>query len=188
MSATDERSDVERLQRFRLERNGICPTKLGMRFDDGGIWVLWREADVIASKLSTAEAERDEAERLLRLAYAMVSNEDAGYQSLKHLRKDHSPELADIAIAFDLSIASLRAEQDTARERIVEQEVAARELGDKWRKMVDVREDELTTLRARVEELEKFTRFFSRNKGSHTAMAIELLERLEPTPDTGEEG
>lgn len=63
---------------------------------------------VCPKRLSRTEDERDEAERLLRLAYAKADDEDLGDESLEHLREGHSTSIHDMSIALDMVVKGFR--------------------------------------------------------------------------------
>ena len=82
----------------------------GKRFVPRDDWT-YIEKTVLAdlrAKVERLEAEKDEAERLLRITGAQACGEPTGDQSLAFLREGHSPELADIAIAIDLVLERLQ--------------------------------------------------------------------------------
>ena len=161
MTTTDERSDIERLREWLKQASASNVKFFSTTISQHGVGMTRGVSLTQARELAKrVEGELD--------ALRMVIGEVVG--------KDHSE--------LSVKLSTAEAERDAAweeTEKLYEQNLNL----DSWRKRW---QGENTTLRARVEELEKFTRFVSRNKGSHTAMAIEVLERLEPTPDAGEEG
>lgn len=140
----------------------------------------------LESQLAERDRELDERERILRMAYCRIASAPPGDLSLQSLREYQSGELLDILIAFEMALTEREVSQERSESKLSTAEAARDCLGNQVGSLqasIEDFEEQIVTLRARVEGLEKFTRFVSRNKGSHTAMAIELLERLKPTPE-----
>lgn len=67
---------------------------------------------------SNAEEERDEWERCLLLARAEACGHDVGDKSLTHLRKGHSPEPGDHAIAIGVVLREASLQYDEANAKV----------------------------------------------------------------------